>query len=234
MLEPGETTMTEFDYVIVGAGAAGCVLANRLSESGRHTVALIEAGGNDSNIWIKIPAGFNKTVYDAKLNWGYETAPGPFIDNRRIKYPRGKVLGGSGSINGHLYVRGQAADYDMWAQLGCRGWSWTDVLPYFKRAESRIGADHVIRENFPGPDCQSDEQWMAHARATGSTTYHPVGTCKLGTDPLAVVDPLSMRVMGLTGLRVADASCMPRMVSGNTYAATNMIAEKASDLIAAG
>ncbi|WP_395708299.1 GMC family oxidoreductase [Reyranella sp.] len=531
--------MNEFDYVIVGAGAAGCVLANRLSDSGRHTVALIEAGGNDSNIWIKIPAGFNKTVYDAKLNWGYETAPGPFIDNRRIKYPRGKVLGGSGSINGHLYVRGQAADYDMWAQLGCRGWSWTDVLPYFKRAESRIGgsdevrgrsgplsiedqrdphplciaymganealglkrtpdyncgdqegtllyqqmmrrgrrwspvdaylrpilrrpnlevvtramtesidldgkravgityrhngqvhkikarrdvvlcggaintpqllqisgigkpedlaaigvpvkhalpgvgynfrdhyairvsalvkgagslnersrglrlvgevlhyaiarkglltsspshaggyfktrpgletpdmqlyfapasypggsygtavldtvpgmtlgasqlrpestghvkavsadpaakpeiqpnylavqtdrdallaamkylrkllatrplADHVIRENFPGPDCQTDEQWMAHARATGSTTYHPVGTCKLGTDPLAVVDPLSMRVVGLTGLRVADASCMPRMVSGNTYAATNMIAEKASDLIAA-
>jgi choline dehydrogenase len=529
----------EFDYVIVGAGAAGCVLANRLSESGRNTVAVIEAGGKDNHIWIKIPAGFNKTVYDDKLNWGYETAPGPHIDNRRIKFPRGKVLGGSGSINGHLYVRGQAADYDMWAQLGCRGWSWTDVLPYFKRAESRIGGDdavrgrsgplriedqhdphplsdafmaanealglrrtpdynggdqegtllyqqmmhngrrwspvdaylrpalgrqnlevvtralvetvdlegrravgvtcrqngqrrqirarrdvilsggaintpqllqisgignpedlgaigvavkhalpgvgrnfrdhyavrvsalvkgagslnersrglrlvgevfryaltrkgllasspshaggylktrpgletpdmqlyfapasygagrygttvldtvpgmtlgasqlrpestghvkalssdptakpeiqpnylavqtdrdallaamkylrrllataplshHVIEENFPGPAVQTDEQWMAHARATGSTTYHPVGTAKLGTDPMAVVDPLSMKVIGLEGLRVADASCMPRMVSGNTYAATNMIAEKAADLIPA-
>lgn len=531
--------MDEFDYVIVGAGAAGCVLANRLSESGRNTVAVIEAGGKDNHIWIKIPAGFNKTVYDDKLNWGYETAPGPHIDNRRIKFPRGKVLGGSGSINGHLYVRGQAADYDMWAQLGCRGWSWTDVLPYFKRAESRIGGDdavrgrsgplriedqhdphplsdafmaanealglrrtpdynggdqegtllyqqmmhngrrwspvdaylrpalgrqnlevvtrtlvetvdlegrravgvtcrqngqrrqirarrdvilsggaintpqllqisgignpedlgtigvavkhalpgvgrnfrdhyavrvsalvkgagslnersrglrlvgevfryaltrkgllasspshaggyfrtrpgletpdmqlyfapasygagrygttvldtvpgmtlgasqlrpestghvkalsadpaakpeiqpnylavqadrdallaamkylrrllatpplsnYVVEENFPGPAVRTDEQWMAHARATGSTTYHPVGTAKLGTDPMAVVDPLSMKVIGLEGLRVADASCMPRMVSGNTYAATNMIAEKAADLIPA-
>ena len=94
-------------------------------------------------------------------------------------------------------------------------------------------ADHVIRENFPGPDVQTDEQLMAHARATGSTTYHPVGTCKLGTDPMAVVDPQSMKVIGLSGPRVADASCMPRMVSGNTYAATNMIAEKAADLIPA-
>jgi choline dehydrogenase len=530
--------MQEFDYIIVGAGAAGCVLANRLSEDGRNSVAVIEAGGKDNHIWIKVPAGFNKTVYNEKLNWGYETAPGPFIDGRRIKFPRGKVLGGSGSINGHLYVRGQAADYDTWAQLGCRGWSWDDMLPYFKRAETRSGgsdevrgragplviedqrdphvlssaymaanealglkrtpdyncgdqegtllyqnmmrngrrwspvdaylkpamkrsnvrvitralvervdlegkraigityrhngqshtikarrdvilaggaintpqllqisgighpddlaaigmpvkhalpgvghnvrdhyairvsalvkgagslneksrglrlvgevlryaisrkgllttapshaggyfktrpglatpdmqlyfapasygggrygttaldtvpgmtlgaaqlrpestghvkalsadpeakpeiqpnyladqidrdsllaamkylrkllatpplADYVIRENFPGPDVQTDEQWMAHARATGSTTYHPVGTCKLGTDPRAVVDPSSMRVLGLQGLRVADASCMPTMVSGNTYAATNAIAEKGADLIA--
>jgi choline dehydrogenase len=530
--------MEEFDYVIVGAGAAGCVLANRLSDSGKHTVAVIEAGGTDNHIWIKVPAGFNKTVYDEKLNWGYETAPGPHIDGRRIKFPRGKVLGGSGSINGHLYVRGQAADYDTWAQLGCRGWSWDDLLPYFKRAENRTGGDdavrgrtgplviedqrdphvlsdaymsanealglkrtpdyncgdqegtllyqnmmrggrrwspvdaylkpamkrpnvrvitralvervdlegkratgityrqdgqshtikarrdvilaggaintpqllqisgighpddlaaigvavkhalpgvghnfrdhyairvsalvkgapslneksrglrligevlryainrrgllttapshaggyfktrpglatpdmqlyfapasygggrygttqldtvpgmtlgaaqlrpestghvkalsadpvakpeiqpnyladqidrdallaamkylrqllatpplsnYVIRENFPGPDVQTDEQWMAHARATGSTTYHPVGTAKLGTDPRAVVDPMSMRVLGLQGLRVADASCMPTMVSGNTYAATNVIAEKGADLIA--
>ena len=243
--------MDEFDYVIVGAGAAGCVLANRLSESGKNTVAVIEAGGQDNHIWIKIPAGFNKTVYNDKLNGGYETAPGPWIDNRRIKYPRGKVLGGSGSINGHLYVRGQAADYDMWAQLGCRGWSWSDVLPYYLAVQTDRDAllaamkylrrllatpplaDHVIRENFPGRDVQTDEQLMAHARATGSTTYHPVGTCKIGTDPMAVVDPQSMKVIGLSGPRVADASCMPRMVSGNTYAATNVIAEKAADLIPA-
>jgi choline dehydrogenase len=535
--------MDEFDYVIVGAGAAGCVLAHRLSAGGKHSVAVLEAGGPDRNLFIKIPAGFNKTVYNPALNWGYETAPGPHINDRRIPFPRGKVVGGSGSINGHLYVRGQAADYDMWAQLGCRGWSWDDVLPYFKRAETRgngggdpsvrgsdgplniqdqrdphplsdaymaanealglrrtpdyncgdqegtflyqqmmkdgrrwspadaylrpalkrpnvrliqralaervvfegkravgiryrqdgaaapvtirarrdvilsggaintpqllqvsgvgdpewlqgIGvevrhalpgvgknlrdhyavrvsalvkgarslnersrglplvaevlryaisrkglltaspshaggymrtregletpdmqlyfapasypagkygvveldtvpgmtlgcsqlrpesrgwlkalssdprakpeiqpnyladpmdrdallaamkylrrllqtrplADYVIAENFPGPAVQTDAEWMEHARATGSTTYHPVGSCKLGTDPMAVVDPLSMRVIGLEGLRVADASCMPTMVSGNTYAATNMIAEKASDLILA-
>jgi choline dehydrogenase len=530
--------MDEFDYVIVGAGAAGCVLANRLSASGRHKVAILEAGGPDRHIWIKVPAGFNKTVYNPKLNWGYETAPGPHIDNRKILFPRGKVLGGSGSINGHLYVRGQAADYDTWAQLGCRGWSWDDVLPFFKRAERRVGGDDAVRgrdgplhiqdqrdphllsdafvaanealglkrtadyncgdqegtflyqqmmkdgrrwspadaylrpalargqlrliqwvlaerivfegaravgvtyrgrdgrsvtvraardvilsggsintpqllqisgvgdpewlkgigaevlhvlpgvgrnlrdhyaarvsalvkgagslnershglrlvgeviryaftrkgllaaspshaggyfrtrpglatpdmqlyfapasyptgrygtaeldtkpgmtlgcsqlrpesvghvkatavdptakpeiqpnylahqmdrdallaamkylrrllatrpladyvdhENLPGPAVQSDDEWLAHARATGSTTYHPVGSCKLGTDPMAVVDPASMRVIGLQGLRVADASVMPTMVSGNTYAATNMIAEKASDLI---
>ena len=535
--------MDEFDYIVVGAGAAGCVLANRLSASGAHKVAVLEAGGPDRNIFIKIPAGFNKTVYNPNLNWGYETAPGPHIDNRRIPFPRGKVLGGSGSINGHLYVRGQSADYDTWGQLGCRGWLWDDVLPYFKRAETRgngggdpavrgtdgplkiqdqrdphllsdafmaanealglprtpdynrgdqegtflyqqmmkegrrwspvdaylrpalsrpnlkliqhalvrrivfegrravgiaysvqggpeqilrasrdvvlaggsintpqllqisgvgdpawlgdIGvpvlhalpgvgrnfrdhyaarvsaqvkgagtlnerskglrlvgeviryavsrkglltaspshaggyyktregletpdmqlyfapasyapgqygvsaldsnpgmtlgcsqlrpqskghlkavsadpavkpeiqpnyladqmdrdallaamkylrkllatrplADFVDHENFPGPACASDDEWMAHARATGSTTYHPVGSCKLGTDPMAVVDPLSMRVLGLEGLRVADASVMPTMVSGNTYAATNMIAEKGSDLILAG
>jgi choline dehydrogenase len=139
--------MEEFDYVIVGAGAAGCVLANRLSASGKNSVAILEAGGKDSNIFIKIPAGFNKTVYNPKLNWGYETAPGPYINNRKIPFPRGKVLGGSGSINGHLYVRGQSADYDMWAQLGCRGWSWDDVLPYFKRAETRGngGGDPSVR-----------------------------------------------------------------------------------------
>ena len=157
--------MEEFDYVIVGAGAAGCVLANRLSESGKNTVAVIEAGGQDNHIWIKIPAGFNKTVYNDKLNWGYETAPGPWIDNRRIKYPRGKVLGGSGSINGHLYVRGQAADYDMWAQLGCRGWSWSDVLPYFKRAESRIGGSDDVRGRS-GPlsiEDQHDPHSLSHA-----------------------------------------------------------------------
>ncbi|HKU96904.1 MAG TPA: GMC family oxidoreductase N-terminal domain-containing protein, partial [Vineibacter sp.] len=137
--------METFDYVIVGAGAAGCVLANRLTASGKHRVAVLEAGGPDRHIWIKVPAGFNKTVYNPKLNWGYETAPGPHIDGRKITFPRGKVLGGSGSINGHLYVRGQAADYDMWAQLGCRGWSWTDVLPYFKRAERRVGGDDAVR-----------------------------------------------------------------------------------------
>jgi choline dehydrogenase len=109
------------------------------------------------------------------------------------------------------------------------------ALKYMRRLlQTRPLADFVKEENFPGPQVQTDADWMAHARASGSTTYHPIGSCKLGTDPLAVVDPLSMRVIGLEGLRVADASCMPTMVSGNTYAATNMIAEKGADLILAG
>jgi len=99
--------------------------------------------------------------------------------------------------------------------------------------QTRPLADYVVAENFPGPSVQTDDEWLAHARATGSTTYHPIGSCKMGIDPMAVIDPASMKVIGLEGLRVADASCMPTMVSGNTYAATNMIAEKAADLIAA-
>jgi choline dehydrogenase len=136
---------TESDYVIVGAGAAGCVLGRRLSEGGKYSVTVLEAGGPDRNIFIKIPAGFMKTVYNRKLNWNYETAPAPHANNRSIIYPRGKVLGGSSSINGHLYVRGQAFDYDTWAQLGCRGWSWTDMLPLFKKSERRIGGDDAVR-----------------------------------------------------------------------------------------
>jgi len=109
------------------------------------------------------------------------------------------------------------------------------AMKYLRRLlQTRPLADFVDHENFPGPDVQSDDEWMAHARATGSTTYHPVGSCKLGTDPMAVVDPATMKVIGLEGLRVADASVMPTMVSGNTYAATNMIAEKGSDLILQG
>ncbi len=148
-------------------------------ESGKHSVAVLEAGGNDNHIWIKIPAGFNKTVYDDSLNWGYETAPGPFIDDRRIKYPRGKVLGGSGSINGHLYVRGQAADYDMWAQLGCRGWSWSDVLPYFKRAESRCGGDDTVRGRS-GPLSIEDQQ---EAHPLCEPTWRPTRALGLKRTP---------------------------------------------------
>lgn len=135
----------EADFVIVGAGAAGCVLASRLSEDGRHRVAVLEAGDSDNNRNIRIPAGSIKAIRDPHLNWGYVTAPGPGIDDRQLDYPRGRVLGGSSSINGHLYVRGQAADYDGWAQRGCRGWSWQEVLPYFRRAESRRGGDDATR-----------------------------------------------------------------------------------------
>jgi len=133
------------DYVIVGAGSAGCVLAARLSESGKHKVVLLEAGGDDrplrepsqfmSNIMIHTPIGFGKTLNDPKVNWLYETEVDEGSGNRKHKWPKGKVLGGSSSINGLLYVRGQSADYDGWAQMGARGWSWDEVLPYFRMSE---------------------------------------------------------------------------------------------------
>nr|WP_295661217.1 choline dehydrogenase [Polymorphobacter sp.] len=134
----------EVDYIIVGAGSAGCVLANRLTEDGTTTVLLLEAGGKDSSPMIHIPVGYARTLKDPKVNWLYQTEEDPGSGGRPHVWPRGKVLGGSSSINGLLYVRGQAADYDNWAQSGCTGWSHTDVLPYFKRAEhnERLSDDH--------------------------------------------------------------------------------------------
>ena len=123
------------DYVIIGGGSAGCVLATRLSEDPSVSVILLEAGGEDRNPLIHIPAGYIKTMVNPSINWMFETEPEPASGNRRIKQPRGKVLGGSSAINAMLYVRGQAADYDGWAQRGNLGWSYRDVLPYFRRAE---------------------------------------------------------------------------------------------------
>ena len=134
----GET----FDYIVTGAGSAGCVLANRLSESGRHRVLLLEAGPPDNNIWIHIPLGFAKTYVDPRVNWKLQTEPQPQLGNRRLYLPRGKTLGGSSSINGMVYIRGSHGDYDEWRQRGCEGWDWDSVLPFFKRAENQVrGAD---------------------------------------------------------------------------------------------
>ena len=127
------------DYVIIGAGSAGCVLANRLTEDPNVRVLLIEAGGRDWNPYIHIPAGFMKMLDHPTLTWGYHAEPDPGTAGRAILYPRGRVLGGSSSINGLIYVRGQPEDFDHWAQLGNRGWGWDDVLPYFKKAENWEG-----------------------------------------------------------------------------------------------
>ncbi|WP_180903399.1 GMC family oxidoreductase [Martelella soudanensis] len=136
------TETIETDIVIVGAGSAGCTLAGRLSEDGHTQVTVLEAGGKDSNPWIHIPIGYGKTIVDARLNWRYETENGPEIANRPMYWPRGKVLGGSSSINGLLYIRGQAEDYDHWRQLGNAGWSYDDVLPYFRKAEDQENGEN--------------------------------------------------------------------------------------------
>jgi choline dehydrogenase len=132
----------EFDYVIVGAGSAGCVLANRLSASGKYSVLLLEAGPRDTNPWIHVPLGYGKLFKEKAVNWMYQTEPEPGLNGRSVFQPRGKTLGGSSSINGLLYVRGQHEDYDRWRQRGNVGWGYDDVLPYFKKAEDQTrGAD---------------------------------------------------------------------------------------------
>ncbi len=134
--------MEQFDYVIVGAGSAGCVLANRLSADPRNSVLLLEAGGKDNYIWIHIPIGYLYTQNNPRTDWCFRTEAEDGLNGRALNYPRGRVLGGCSSINGMLYIRGQSRDYDTWRQLGNVGWSWDDVLPYFKRSEDQVrGAD---------------------------------------------------------------------------------------------
>src|SRR5690242_7569339 len=133
------TGQMEADFVVVGAGSAGCVVASRLSETGAK-VTLLEAGPTDWYPFIHIPAGVRTLLRNGRMNWNYQSEPEAVSGNRPISWPRGKVLGGSSSINGMLYVRGNATDYDGWAQMGCSGWSYEDVLPLFKQSEAYTGS----------------------------------------------------------------------------------------------
>jgi choline dehydrogenase len=144
-----------FDYVIVGAGTAGCVLANRLSQRSRNRVLVLEAGGSERRFWIRVPIGYGRTYNDPRVNWMYQTEADPGLNGARSYWPRGKVLGGSGSINAMVYVRGQPADFDDWAARGNPGWSWADVRPVFESLENRTDAG-------PGALRVTDVNPMAH------------------------------------------------------------------------
>jgi len=148
-----------YDFIVTGAGSAGCAVAGRLSEDGRYRVLLLEAGPRDTFPWIHIPLGYHKTFNNPRVNWMFDSEPEPELNNRVMYQPRGKVLGGTSSINGMVYMRGNAADYDEWRQRGCDGWDYDSVLPYFKRAEDQErGADEF--HGVGGPLKVSDHRWQ--------------------------------------------------------------------------
>ena len=145
-----------FDYIVTGAGSAGCAVAARLSENGRYRVLLLEAGGRDTNPWIHIPLGFARTYVNPQVNWKFETQPQPQLNNRQLYLPRGKTLGGSSSINGMVYIRGNHGDYDEWRQRGCEGWDWDSVLPFFRKAENQARGEDEFH-GVGGPLHVSDQ-----------------------------------------------------------------------------
>src|SRR5271166_2431636 len=153
MAAPGDQAklrhVADFDYIIVGAGSAGCVLADRLSASGRDRVLVLEAGGTDQRLWIKLPIGYGRSFADARVNWKYQTLAIPGLNHRTMYWPRGRVVGGSSSINALVYCRGMPADFDDWRDLGNTGWGWEDVRPYFEKSERRVDAQGRAAQDGP-------------------------------------------------------------------------------------
>lgn len=235
-----------FDFIIVGAGSAGCALACRLTETGRYRVLLVEAGEDDQWIWLKVPTGIAKVMVGERALWRFHTEAEPGLGGRPLFWPRGRVTGGTATINGMFWVRGDPAEYDHWRALGNPGWGYSDVAPLFRGMEAYAGGDAAVRgRDGPlaiteyGPrDPLTDAFLRACAEAGFAEnpdysrghyfgSYHPVGTCRMGRDAQAVVDA-QMRVHGVPGLRVADASVFPTIPASNTNAAAILAGEKAA------
>lgn len=173
---------TSYDYIIIGAGSAGCVLARRLSAQSYRRVLLLEAGGGDRNPFIHMPAGLAQLVHNRRINWNYYTEPEPELENRRLYWPRGKVLGGCSSINAMCYIRGQPQDYDDWARDGATGWGYEDVLPFFRKSEHhQLGASSyhgangrkapaTIKSRSVAADDAVPPQGISERLATGRTS----------------------------------------------------------------
>lgn len=171
---PDATPAAEFDFIVVGAGSCGSTLAGRLSEDPGTSVLLLEAGPPDRSVWIHLPIGYGKTMWSPVYNWRFETAPDPGMNNRRLYWPRGKTLGGSSSINGLIYIRGQREDYDHWAALGNEGWAYEDVLPYFIRSEGNArggsafhGGDGPLKVSDVGANHELIDAFIAGAQQVG-------------------------------------------------------------------
>jgi choline dehydrogenase len=209
--------VADFDYIIIGAGSAGCVLAERLSASGRDRVLVLEAGGSDRRFWIKTPIGYGRTFTDPKVNWKYQTQANPGLDGRSIYWPRGRVVGGSGSINALVYCRGMPADFDDWRHMGNVGWGWDDVRPYFERSERRV--DPLGHASGEGPlDVKDVTPYLHPMRQNWSNAAAELGLS--WTDDFNGPHPEGLGCYQVTirnGLRrsAADAFLRPALRRGN-------------------
>ena len=217
-----------FDYVIVGAGSAGCVLADRLTEDGRHSVALLEYGGSDRSVYIQMPAALSIPMNMPKYDWRYESEPEPHLGGRRLHTPRGKVLGGSSSINGLVYVRGNAMDYEHWEAQGAQGWGYRQVLPYFRRAEQRAGggdayrgADGKLQTRYGLLTNPLHDAWLAAGQQAG----YPL-TADINGFQQEGFGRLDMTVGGGRRCSVANAYLRPAMRRANLSVRTHALATR--------
>ena len=219
---------SEYDYIVVGSGSAGCVLADRLSADGRATVLVLEAGGHDRRLWIKLPIGYGKTFYDRRVNWKFETQPDPGLKQRRIYFPRGKVVGGSSAINAMVYCRGLPGDFDDWAALGNTGWSWNEVRSVYEGFERPVGADGSAADRgalFVSDVCTQLHPITRHFFAAAQQAGLPFTEDFNGPQPEGVG---RYRINTRHGLRwsAADAFLRPALKRGTVHLRTGAMVAK--------